>query len=45
MLNHSSLLVLFVFQVVQVLATDPDLGPSGEVAYDFADSKTKVFAL
>jgi hypothetical protein len=28
--------------VVQVVASDPDLGPSGEVVYDFADSKTKV---
>ncbi len=28
--------------VVQVVATDPDVGPSGEVVYDFADSKTKV---
>jgi hypothetical protein len=28
--------------VVQVLATDPDLGASGEVVYDFADSKSKV---
>ena len=28
--------------VVQVVAVDPDLGPSGEVVYDFADAKSKV---